>query len=275
MGGRMALRLLAAGHAVTVWNRDGGRCAPALEAGAQRADTPRAAVAGAEIVLAMLRDDVAAAAVWDDPVDGALAGLAADTLAIDASTLTPTRIAAWGRACAARGIAPLAAPVAGSRPQAEAGQLIFFLGGAASAQARAMPVLHALGTAFHPCGRPEDAAMVKLAVNVLFGTQVAVLAELIGALRRQGTDPGIALAALAATPVASPAARLQGEAMLAGRFAPLFPVELVEKDFSYAVAAAGDPAQAPMTAAAQAVFARAIAQGYGADNLTGIVRLFG
>jgi 3-hydroxyisobutyrate dehydrogenase len=63
--------------------------------------------------------------------------------------------------------------------------------------------------------------------------------------------------------------------MLAGNFAPMFPVELVAKDFGYAEALAGSPVSAPLLVAAHAVFARARAAGMGADNLTSVVRLYG
>lgn len=61
-------------------------------------------------------------------------------------------------------------------------------------------------------------------------------------------------------PTASPAAKGAAAGMLAGNFAPQFSVALARQDFGYADALAVDPAQAPVLAA---------------DNLTGIVRLYG
>ena len=63
MGRRMALRLLAAGHQVCVWNRSPAPVAALLEAGASAAASPRDAVAGAQFVMAMLRDDEASRAL--------------------------------------------------------------------------------------------------------------------------------------------------------------------------------------------------------------------
>jgi 3-hydroxyisobutyrate dehydrogenase-like beta-hydroxyacid dehydrogenase len=63
--------------------------------------------------------------------------------------------------------------------------------------------------------------------------------------------------------------------MLAGNFAPAFPIALVEKDFSYATAtgqAAG--AAMPLAEAARQTFANAIEKGLGEDNITGIVQLY-
>ena len=63
--------------------------------------------------------------------------------------------------------------------------------------------------------------------------------------------------------------------MLAGSFAPAFPIDLVEKDFAPALAtAAGSGADVPVTAAVHAVFAVAKAEGLGVLNVTGIVRRY-
>jgi 3-hydroxyisobutyrate dehydrogenase len=58
-------------------------------------------------------------------------------------------------------------------------------------------------------------------------------------------------------------------------FAPLFPIDLVEKDFRYAAMAAEQTgAEAPLTRTAQAMFAKARSKGFGADNISGIAQLF-
>src|SRR5215213_5273557 len=51
MGFPMTLRLLKAGHDVTVWNRSPGKAAGLIEAGAKLAATPREVAAAAGIVF--------------------------------------------------------------------------------------------------------------------------------------------------------------------------------------------------------------------------------
>ena len=275
MGARMAKRLVEAGHSVTVWNRSPGAAEPLVAIGAKAAATPRAAASGADIVLSMVRDDSAARSVWLDPDSGALAGMAKNAIAIESSTVTPEAAKALHAACAAAGVACLDAPVAGSRPQADAGQLIFLVGGDAATLSVVEAVLLAMGGAVHLAGGPGAGATVKLMVNTLFGVQVAAMAELIGLARRNGIDPAKAVEIMGSTPTASLSAKGAAVGMLAGNFAPMFPIELVEKDFGYAQALAGSGDAAPVLGAVHAVFARALAQGMGADNLTGIVRLYG
>jgi 3-hydroxyisobutyrate dehydrogenase len=263
MGSRMAVRLVAAGHAVVVWNRT------PREGSAESVAT---AVAGAEVVLSMLRDDAASAVVWAE----AMPAMAKGAVGIEASTISHTQARALHDQATARGIALLDAPVAGSRPQAEAGQLIFMAGGKADVLEQVTPVLLTMGGAVHHAGGPGAGAMVKLMVNTLFGTQVAVMAELVGLARKAGINAGRAVEVIGATPVASAAAKGAAAAMLAGAFAPAFPIDLVEKDFGLATTE-GIKAQAalPLATAAQAVFAGAKVAGFGADNITGVMQLYG
>jgi 3-hydroxyisobutyrate dehydrogenase len=88
MGSRMAGNLIKAGHQLTVWNRDASKATPLAALGAAIAGTPKAAATGAEIVIAMVRDDGASRRVWLDAETGALAAMGRQAIAIDCSTLT-------------------------------------------------------------------------------------------------------------------------------------------------------------------------------------------
>ena len=139
----------------------------------------------------------------------------------------------WSRQLAAkfadRQLAFLDAPVAGSRPQAEAAQLIY----------------------------------------------AAAIAELVGFVQSCGLDKDKAVEILGATPVCSPAAKGLASAMIAEKFSPLFPIELVEKDLGYLSATAAEQeAEVPVGQLARQVFQRAIAKGYGTDNITGVAQLY-
>lgn len=275
MGSRMARRLLDAGHDLTIWNRSPSAAGALRAAGASIAATPRAAVEGAEFVLSMLRDDTAVEQVWCDPVTGALGGMAGDALALDCSTLSVQGIHALGDAAKAKGINLLEAPLAGSRPQAEAGKLIFLAGGEQADLTRAMPLLSAMGAAVHHAGPLGSGAVMKLMVNALFGAQLGMLGELLAFARRSGADADLLLDILSQTPVCSPAAALAGRAMLAGQWAPAFPIDLVAKDFALlARSAEGAGAALPLSGETGRIFAQALAEGFGQDNITGIIQRY-
>lgn len=275
MGSRMAARLLGAGHQVTVWNRSPEAAHQLSHLGALIAASPRAAVAGAAAVFSMVRDDEASRAIWLDPNQGALAAMTPGALAAECSTLTVGYVKQLAAKAQAAGLAFLDAPVAGSRPQAEAGELIFLVGGGGTALETARPFLATMGKTVHHLGDSGSGAAVKLAVNALFAVQIASMAELIGLLAALKLDVKQAVEIIGQTPVASLAAKGAGASMLARQFAPLFPVELVSKDLDYIAALANTAgSDTPIAAAARGVMSKAIARGFGADHLTGVVRLY-
>lgn len=272
MGSRMAANLLHAGHQVTVWNRSAAACAPLVASGAQQAETPIAAVVEADFVITMVRDDEASRSIWLKT--GVLAAMKPGAVAIESSTLSLEWIRELGAAAREREIDFLEAPVSGSLLAAEAGQLVYLLGGEAGALDQSRPVLQAMGAAIHHVGPFGSGTLVKLATNALLGIQVTALAELIGLLTRNGTDVDVALKAIAGTPVWAPVAHYLAGSMRQGDFRPQFPIELIEKDFGYALAAAGEKSAAPMIAAARSVFQAGIERGLGRDNMTAVARLY-
>ncbi len=275
MGSRMARALLRAGHDVVVYNRTPERARVLAAEGAEQAATPRAAAAGAAVVIGMVADDRASRAVWLDRHTGAVWGLAAGAIAIESSTLTPT----WARDLAGhvggQGAAFLDAPVVGSRPQADAGQLVYLVGGDDEALARARPVLSAIGGAIRHVGPVGQGMALKLAANALFGIQVAAMGELLGLLRKAGVDEATAVEILGELPVTSAALKGASGQILARSFAPLFPIDLVEKDLGYILETARSvDAPVPTTTAARDVYARARDAGHGDEHIAAVARLF-
>lgn len=275
MGARMAANLIKAGHDVTVWNRNATKAEGLVELGAKAAHSPREAASDADAVFAMVRDDTASRRVWLDPDSGALANMKKDAIAIECSTLSVDWVREWAKIVKDHALSALDAPVVGSRPQAEAAQLVFLVGGEESPLERALPLLNTMGAAVHRCGVNSTGASIKLAVNSLFGIQVAAIAELLGILQHNQVDLARAVEIIGSLPVTSPAVKIAAGSMLGGKFPPLFPVELVEKDFGYAIASASDGAHsAPLADATRKVMQAAIALGFGSENLTGIARLY-
>ena len=273
MGSRMALSLLKAEHEVTVWNRSIDKTETVRQAGAKVAHTPRQAAKDAEFVISMVRDDAASEEVWLSDT-GALAGMNKEAIAIESSTLTVAWIKELGTKFNQQGIDFIDAPVAGTRPQAEAAKLIYFVGGDVAVYNRAKPILQAMGSKINHVGDVGSGMAVKLAVNSLFAVQVSAMAELINMMHQSGLDEARAIEILADTPVCSPAAAMAGKAIAAQKFAPLFPIELVEKDLNYALENLSNPENLPLINATQGIYAKAIEKGYGEDNITGVAQLY-
>ena len=272
MGSRMATAIARAGHDVTVWNRTSAvaeelATLEGIDAAADVAD----AVAGADVVLAMLTDDDASRAVWDR----ALPHLGASAVVIEASTITPDRAREWATTMSSAGHRPVEAPVVGSRPQADAGALFTLAAGDEADVAAAAPVLDAYSGAVRPTGAPGSAAVAKLAINSLFAVQVAAYGEIIGLLEAEGLADASMYELLANLPITSPGlARVVG--VIEQRdWAPNFPLELVEKDLGYAVGlGASVGAELPMTSAARAAVAAATASGDGGLDIVAAAKQY-
>ena len=274
MGTRMAFSLIRAGHELTVWNRSPDKTKPLAEAGAAVTITPREAVRGAEYVISMVRDNEASKAVWLGE-NGALLEMLPTAIAIESSTLTVAWIKELSQQFQQQQIAFVDAPVAGTRPQAEAAKLIYFVGGERGIFERVEPILQTMGSEVHHVGKVGSGMAIKLAVNSLFAIQVSAVSELIVMLRQSGLEVSAAWEIIAATPVCSPAAAMAGKATIAQKFAPLFPISLVNKDLKYAIAITKEnQIDLSLLKATQKMYASAIEQGYGEDNITGIAQIY-
>lgn len=275
MGARMAQRLLQAGYSVTLYNRNPARAQALLEQGGVCASSPREAAARADIVMSMVRDDEASAQLWCDPDIGALYGLSEGAVAIESSSLTPRWTSELARRVEALGAQFLAAPVVGSRAQAQAGQLVYLVGGDADALAKVRPVLSVMGCGIHHVGRCDNAMAMKLLVNVLFGVQVAALGEMLGFARAAGIGVQRAVDILNTLALSSPALQGLGHLISRADYAPSFPIDLVEKDFDYALTCAQAlGVDTPTCAAVHGVYTRACEAGYAQDNIAGVAQLY-
>lgn len=272
MGSRMATRLIAVGHTLTVYNRTPAATAALQKQGATLATTPREVALQSDILFSMVYDDAASHSVWLAPTHGAIHGLRPGSIAIECSTLSPAYVGKLAHQCNAIGAAFLDAPVAGSLMQAEAGTLIFMVGGNATTLEQVHPILMTMGGTAHHVGPNEAGATMKLAVNSLFTIQVAALAETLGWLKKAGITPHDAITLLNTLPTTSTALQGFGKLMATENDTPLFTIGLVTKDLRYAIEIAGT--SAPLANTAQRVYTDAAQRGLSESNITAIRNIF-
>ncbi len=271
MGGGMARRLLGAGFAVTVFNRNPARAEPLAAAGARVAGSPREAAAGAEVVFSMVADDAASRAIWLGP-DGAIAGAARGAVLVECSTLTVAWVQELAKAAVAAGAECVDAPVTGSKNQAAVGELNFLTGGNAAALETIRPALNAMGRSVTHLGPTGSGALLKLINNFLVGVHVAATAEAVAWIERTELDRAQAIAFLSDSAVGSPVTKTVAARMCAPDFTPNFFLRLMAKDLGYASGEAAKAGQ-QLTSAAMAwdVFQRAIAAGHGDKDMSAVV----
>ena len=118
MGSHIALRLLASGYSLTVYDRTMEKTQPAVSHGAHVAATPRTVAEQSDVIMSSVTDDVALQAVMFGP-EGILAGARPGTIAIEMSTVSPTASPHVYEAAKEHGLQMIDADVLGSVPQQE------------------------------------------------------------------------------------------------------------------------------------------------------------
>jgi 3-hydroxyisobutyrate dehydrogenase-like beta-hydroxyacid dehydrogenase len=175
----------------------------------------------------------------------------------------------------AHGAYLLDAPVVGSLPQAETGQLVVIAGGAQEVFLRAKPVLGCIANVVHHVGPQGQGSAMKLAANGLLAIQVAAIAETFVTLDKLGIAPKRTLEIISGLPVMSPAGNGFAALMVSGDFAPRFTAALIAKDLRYAVAEATEiSAKVPVLQAARNVFDELCAKGFGGDNISAAINAY-
>jgi 3-hydroxyisobutyrate dehydrogenase-like beta-hydroxyacid dehydrogenase len=271
MGAAMVRRLTGAGHDVVAYNRNRAR-AEAL--GVAVAATPGAAAAGADVVFVSLADDAAVDAVYR-AADGLVTGLAAGTVVVETSTVHPDTVRALAPLVADRGATLLDAPVSGSVPVVERGELTFMVGGDGAALDRVRPLLDVLAARVFHLGEVGRGTVMKLVVNSVVHALNQALCEALVLAEKAGLSRHAAYDVLASSAVAAPFVLYKRTAFeYPDDTPPAFLLDLVAKDLALIDdLAAGVGARMDQLAANRAVVAEAVKAGYGTRDLTALVEL--
>jgi len=259
MGLGMAARLLAAGHALRVFNRTASRADSLVSRGARLCATAREACTGADAVISMLADDHASRSLWIGP-DGILtADFASSAFAIECSTLSHDWVMELAARAGSRGLRYIDAPVTGLPDMAAAGKLTLLVGADSGDLRDARGVLDAVAERVIHFGKVGTGTAYKLIINMLGAVQIASVAESMAIAERAGLDAGLVAEAIALGQAASPQVVRNCRRMVDGNhdqnvvFTPLLRL----KDIDYALLLAKKlQIGSPFGALAGASFAR-------------------
>lgn len=189
MGVPMAGILVRAGYRVVGFDLDAGRLAAAEAVGVDPAGSLADAVAGAEIVIVIVRTTAQAAQVLAG--EGGIAASAPAGRALDVvvmSTLDPGVIRRIADESAGR-LSIVDAPVSGGTVGAEAGTLAIMASGPAATLARVRPLFDLLGGSIFELGSESGMGQVaKLANQVMMSAAIAGTLEAMTLARSYGLD---------------------------------------------------------------------------------------
>jgi 3-hydroxyisobutyrate dehydrogenase/2-hydroxy-3-oxopropionate reductase len=271
MGGAMVGTLRRAGFEVLAFNRTPAKAEAVAEAtGARVAGSAAEAAAGAGVVITSLSDDTVEDA-YRGP-QGVAAGLRRGAVALESTTVDPRTVRALRPLVEERGASLLDAPVSGSVPLVERGELTVMVGGDAAALEQARPVLDVLAAKVIHVGELGAGATVKLVVNaVLHGLNLAISEGLVLA-EQAGVARTAAYEVLASSAVAAPFVHYKRAAFERPEQTPVaFSLDLAAKDLDLALGLA-ERAGATMEQAAtnRRVVGEAVAAGLGTADLSAL-----
>ena len=240
MGKPMALRLLAAGHEVAVWNRSAEKLKEAVEKGAQAADSPAGVARAADVVMMCVTDQKAAEQVLFGP-DGVVHSAKPQKLVVDFSSIAPASARRFAARLEAKGMGLVDAPVSGGVAGAEQGTLAIMAGGRPEHIERVRPVVMHLAARFTRMGDSGAGQVAKLCNQAIVGSLVAVIAEAIRLAEAAGVDSKMLPEALKGGFADSLPLQIFGARMAARRFdPPLAAAATMLKDLQNAAAVADE-----------------------------------
>jgi 3-hydroxyisobutyrate dehydrogenase-like beta-hydroxyacid dehydrogenase len=153
---------------------------------------------------------------------------------IQSSTIDGTSAAEFSALVAATGARYLEAPFTGSKPAAEQGKTVFFLGGEADLISDAEPILEKISaTRFH-IGTAEQATAMKLAMNLQIAGISQALCEALTLARAAGIDDDRFFEVMKANVAWSGLAKLKEPKLRSADYSPQFSIKNLHKDMRLA-----------------------------------------
>ncbi|MFZ3217030.1 MAG: NAD(P)-dependent oxidoreductase [Candidatus Acidiferrales bacterium] len=271
MGSRIAARLLAAGYAVAVFDRNPAKMDALRAQGATLGDSPAALAESVQVVLSCLTDDQSVRDVYYGP-GGILAKAHRELVILEMSTVSPATSRELAQQASGSGVQVLDVAISGSTPAVEAGTLTLLAGGNPDVFAAGLPIFQAIAKKYFHLGPSGAGTTMKLVVNSILGVGMQVIAEAAALGEKAGLSRDVLLQVLSQTAVISPAHA--GKLPKAARddYAPQFPFALMNKDLRLALQLASEvDALMPATAASYQTSSEALPE-HGDQDFSVIVK---
>ena len=262
MGHPMAGHLARAGHQVTVYNRTSSKAeAWVQEYGGAAAATPKAAVAGADIVFACVGNDADLRAVTLGE-DGAFRAMKPGAVFVDHTTASADIARVLANEGRARGLGFVDAPVSGGNLGAVNGQLTVMCGGEAGDFAEVQPVAMAFSKAVTLLGPAGSGQLAKMVNQICIAGLVQGLSEAIAFGQKAGLDMKAVLGVIGKGAAQSWQMDNRGPTMIDDKFDFGFAVDWMRKDLGLCLEEAKrNGARLPVTALVDQFYADVQAAG--------------
>lgn len=269
MGAPMARRLLGAGFAVTVWNRDRSKADALAADGATVAATAAEAAKGASVLFTMLTNGGAVSEVLFG--SGVMDALAPGAVVIDNSSIAPPVAREHAAKLAERGFRHIDAPVSGGVVGAAAGTLAIMAGGDADVIDSVRDVLAPLGRVTH-VGPSGTGQLAKLGNQQIVAVTIGAIAEAMLLVEAGGGSREAFRAAIRGGFAESRILELHGQRMIDRNFEPGGTSRNQLKDLDAVLAAARSLSlHLPLTETVRTEFAEFVENGGAERDHSGLL----
>ena len=270
MGSRMARNLQKAGYSLIVYNRTQEKATELVENGASLAKSVSEVAQNADTIITMLSTPEVVLEIAQGE-HGILQNAKSNTLWINSSTINPSEAKKIGMLSEKNHVRYLDAPVAGTKGPAEAGELLFLVGGNQADVEEASPLFDVMGKKSIHLGAIGKGSSMKLLINQLLGQQMVAFAEALS----MGTQMGIAketlFNVLLASPVVAPVMAAVRSKLEHENYEANFPLKWIQKDLHLSsITAYENNVAVPNLNATKEVFAQAKKAGFGELDFTAV-----
>lgn len=256
IGSRVADCLRKSGRDVYVWSRTPKPLPNFL-------GSPAEVVAIADVIQIFVGDSEALKQVLDSILDR----LEPRHTIIANGTFDPGTVVESFQRVKEKGAAFLDAPFTGSRLAAEAGTLIYYIGGDVRVLEKVRPVLEASSKSILHLGRVGEAAVLKLATNMVSAATVGILSEAYGLVAKAGIDPKRLMEAIEPNACFSGLVGMKLPRILERDYEPHFSLKHMFKDSQYALNLGKQLGlEQPVLSTTASVMFRAIQKGRGEQD---------
>src|SRR5213596_3177281 len=191
------------------------------------------------------------------------------------STVTPDSMRAAAEIVERRGARFVDASFTGSKPAAEKGELVYYVGGTDKALREARPILEASSKEIIYIGAVGHASAIKIATNIITAATVQAAAEALALVQAFGAPLEKFVEAMRANASYSGTLTMKLPKILEGDFEPQFSVKHMLKDMQLASQIAlSHYLDLGVTAAARDQLLEQMQWGHGDDDYSSVVRKY-
>ncbi|HTS66756.1 MAG TPA: NAD(P)-dependent oxidoreductase [Candidatus Acidoferrales bacterium] len=274
MGYPMARNLMRAGNDVALWSNTTDKARKlASDENGRFCGTPKDVATNADVIFLCVGDSEMAKTVTLGPA-GLIEGVRPGSVVVDCSTIGVSESRSIGKALKAKNVDFLDAPVTGSTPGAESGNLTFMIGGDASVFERIRPLLEPMGKKLYFCGRAGMGLQAKLTQNLILSNILMAFNEGMVLAAKGGMDPKLMLEILDNSAAKSGLISYKAPFVFARNFTTNFSVKWMHKDIGLMLES-GQELGVPLllTGLTRQLFQTAISAGHGDEDICSTIKV--